>query len=144
MPRDKRLYMTFPIDIHRHPKLQRLSPEQKWAWLMSIAALIDETDIPPASQETHDELVRAGLWSADGSPVASELWAMWKRTRSPIPRALRKAVFARDGRVCAGCGSTVDLQLDHVFPWSLGGAHTFDNLRVLCGPCNRSKGATVL
>lgn len=25
MPRDKRLYMTFPIDFHRHPKIQRLS-----------------------------------------------------------------------------------------------------------------------
>lgn len=25
MPRDSRLYMTFPIDFHRHPKIQRLS-----------------------------------------------------------------------------------------------------------------------
>lgn len=25
MPRDRRLYMTFPIDFHRHPKVQRLS-----------------------------------------------------------------------------------------------------------------------
>lgn len=25
MPRDSRLYMTFPIDFHRHPKVQRLS-----------------------------------------------------------------------------------------------------------------------
>lgn len=33
MPLDKRLYMTFPIDIHRHPKLQRLSAEVKWAFV---------------------------------------------------------------------------------------------------------------
>lgn len=33
MPKDKRLYMTFPIDIHRHPKMLRLSAEAKWAFV---------------------------------------------------------------------------------------------------------------
>ena len=33
MPRDQRLYMTFPNDIHRHPKLVRLSVEARWAFI---------------------------------------------------------------------------------------------------------------
>lgn len=33
MPKDKRLYMTFPIDIHRHPKMLRLDPAVKWAFV---------------------------------------------------------------------------------------------------------------
>jgi hypothetical protein len=33
MPRDKRLYMTFPNDIHRHPKVARLSIEARWAFI---------------------------------------------------------------------------------------------------------------
>ncbi len=33
MPRDKRLYMTFPIDIHRHPKMLRTSAAAKWAFV---------------------------------------------------------------------------------------------------------------
>lgn len=33
MPRDSRLYMTFPIDIHRHPKLQRLPPDVRWTFI---------------------------------------------------------------------------------------------------------------
>lgn len=33
MPRDPRLYMTFPIDIHRHPKLRNQPAEVKWAFI---------------------------------------------------------------------------------------------------------------
>lgn len=33
MPRDQRLYMTFPNDMHRHPKLVRLSVEARWAFI---------------------------------------------------------------------------------------------------------------
>jgi hypothetical protein len=33
MPRDRRLYMTFPNDIHRHPKVSRLSVEARWAFV---------------------------------------------------------------------------------------------------------------
>jgi hypothetical protein len=33
MPRDKRLFMTFPIDMHRHPKMLRLPPEVRWTFV---------------------------------------------------------------------------------------------------------------
>lgn len=33
MPKDKRLYMTFPIDFHRHPKLRRLPVEVRWTFV---------------------------------------------------------------------------------------------------------------
>lgn len=36
MPRDKRLYMTFPIDFHRHPKLQRLPVEVRWTFVEMV------------------------------------------------------------------------------------------------------------
>lgn len=35
------------------------------------------------------------------------------------------------------------LELDHVFPRSLGGEPTFDNLQTLCNSCNVEKGARV-
>ncbi len=40
---------------------------------------------------------------------------------------------------CARCGSTEELQLDHVKPRFLGGTATRDNAQTLCGPCNRTK-----
>ncbi len=44
---------------------------------------------------------------------------------------------------CALCGSTDNLEVDHVWPRSLGGPSTPDNLQVLCKACNQKKGASV-
>jgi 5-methylcytosine-specific restriction endonuclease McrA len=67
------------------------------------------------------------------------------RTRSRhIPDAVRDAVFVRDQGRCTyvgpdghQCGETRGVQLDHIRPFSCGGSHTVDNLRVRCGPHNR-------
>src|SRR3954471_474989 len=63
--------------------------------------------------------------------------------REPIPRAVRRAVWERDGGACVACGEAFELQFDHVIPVALGGASTVENLQVLCGPCNRRKSASV-
>src|SRR5262249_43661026 len=63
--------------------------------------------------------------------------------RRPIPVDVRRAVFERDGGRCAECGSSFDLQYDHVIPVALGGASTEANLQLLCAPCNTRKGATL-
>ena len=63
-----------------------------------------------------------------------------RNTRS-IPQDVKIAVSARDGGRCRQCGSTTDLHFDHVIPWSKGGANTVANIQLLCGPCNRRKGA---
>jgi hypothetical protein len=63
--------------------------------------------------------------------------------RQPIPRELRRLVFERDGGQCVECGSNFDLQYDHVIPVALGGATSFENLQLLCGPCNREKSANI-
>ena len=63
--------------------------------------------------------------------------------RQLIPRELRLAVFQRDGGRCAECGSSFDLQYDHVIPVALGGATTLANLQLLCSACNQRKGAAL-
>ena len=63
--------------------------------------------------------------------------------RAPIPQDIRDLVSTRDGNACVRCHATDDLTLDHIYPWSLGGPDTPDNLRVLCRPCNSSKGDRV-
>ena len=63
--------------------------------------------------------------------------------RSRVPLEIRRAVFERDGGLCVECRGNFDLEYDHVIPFSLGGATSVANLQLLCGDCNRTKGATL-
>jgi hypothetical protein len=63
--------------------------------------------------------------------------------REPIPAAVRRAVWERDGQHCnwpldggGCCGSTHRLELDHIIPWAEWGPSTVENLRVVCGRHN--------
>lgn len=59
----------------------------------------------------------------------------WKN----INADLRETVFARDNHICARCGATSDLTVDHIFPQSIGGTHELSNLRTLCRACNSAR-----
>jgi HNH endonuclease len=59
--------------------------------------------------------------------------------RETIPAAVRRAVWERDQGRCAWpldaggcCGSTHQLELDHVVPWARDGEPTVENLRLVC------------
>ncbi len=60
-----------------------------------------------------------------------------------VPAHVRRAVWERDGgrcqfRLASGeiCGSTHQLEIDHITPRALGGPSTVDNCRVACRPHN--------
>jgi HNH endonuclease len=83
-------------------------------------------------------------------PPLPDGWQLWipdeaapvgERNSRTIPQDVKIAVAARDNGRCRQCGSSQDLHFDHVIPWSKGGANTVSNIQLLCGPCNRSKGA---
>lgn len=102
----------------------------------------------PAGAELAATLVKADLWACcDDGWLFVELelfeWGPMDGRRSYIPKWLRRRIYRRDGWQCVRCGCADDLTLDHVWPWSLGGADTEDNLRTLCRSCNSSKGARV-
>ncbi|WP_220033871.1 HNH endonuclease [Arthrobacter psychrolactophilus] len=61
--------------------------------------------------------------------------------RRSIPDDVKQYIWARDEGTCRACGSTSELQFDHVIPVSMGGSNNSENLQILCGPCNRSKAA---
>ncbi|MGA4867121.1 HNH endonuclease [Streptomyces lavendulocolor] len=63
------------------------------------------------------------------------------RERGHIPDDVKQLVWIRDQGRCRVCGATAELQFDHVIPVAMGGSSEVENLRLLCGPCNRRKGA---
>ena len=67
-----------------------------------------------------------------------------ERHRRSISQDVKIAVSARDHGRCRQCGSTEQLHFDHVIPVSKGGANTVANIQLLCGLCNRTKGARLM
>jgi hypothetical protein len=66
--------------------------------------------------------------------AAAGLQSQWT-----APKALRQAVYDRDGHKCVYCGSGDRLSLDHRTPEIRGGTHDFDNLATACLSCNGAK-----
>lgn len=67
-----------------------------------------------------------------------------KTLREPNLR-LRFKVLQRDQFKCCSCGASpakdpkVELHIDHIKPWSMGGETELDNLQTLCSKCNYGK-----
>ena len=59
--------------------------------------------------------------------------------RENITAELRRAVFSADDYECVYCSSRALLEVDHIFPHSLGGTNDFENLITSCSVCNRKK-----
>ena len=67
------------------------------------------------------------------------------KTSRDINLGLRFKVIQRDNHKCCICGRSpattpgLELQVDHIIPWSKGGETTMDNLQTLCRECNLGK-----
>ncbi len=64
--------------------------------------------------------------------------------RLPPPRTHHGRLLADIGAFCQGCGAdyTFDtrvLEVDHINPRSQGGTDAYENLTLLCPPCNKEK-----
>ena len=85
----------------------------------------------------------ARIEAADPGRTAKQKRAWYLRSQA----ANRGAIIERDGgrcQMCGGSGSSVELQLDHIQPYSKGGSCVAANLQVLCSACNAYKSARPL
>ncbi len=74
-----------------------------------------------------------------GKAKAAAEEALEQGGRERIPEEVRLLVWERDGGRCVKCGSTEDLEFDHIIPISKGGSNTEKNVQLLCATCNREK-----
>lgn len=56
-----------------------------------------------------------------------------------ISKKVRKEVLRKYKHKCVICGSSENLEIDHIKPISKGGLNQFKNLQVLCKACNVKK-----
>lgn len=98
-------------------------------------------------------LEEAGLVSVSSDVIHIANWLYWqpdarREPRGNEARLWRKAVLARDGYACQGCGSDEGLEAHHIKPWALfpGDRFDLDNGIALCTECHkvvhREAGAT--
>lgn len=102
------------------------------SWLAALRAFVEYANAADAS---------AGAIGNTPNPKRQQ-------PRDPSLR-LRFQVLNRDHFKCVACGASpalvagVELQIDHVVPWSKGGYTVLENLQTLCGPCNLGKSNTL-
>ena len=69
---------------------------------------------------------------------------MGRGRRHPAPRTWHGKLLADIGPFCQGCGADYNfdprvLEVDHINPCSQGGTDAYENLTLLCPPCNKAK-----
>jgi hypothetical protein len=141
-------YVVYSVRRNRSPRLA-----QPPAPLVIQTAIQWQLNAPPGWPTPPDGWSPSPGWQPDPSwpppPPGWQLWipvppacgAVGERNTRVIPQDVKIAVSVRDQGMCVQCGSREDLHYDHKIPWSRGGTNTVNNIQLLCGACNRIKGA---
>jgi HNH endonuclease len=83
--------------------------------------------------------------SQDRIPPSPNEVSSGHRTSRNINLRLRFLILKRDSFSCRACGASpvltpgLELHIDHIHAWSLGGETVEENLQTLCEPCNLGK-----
>lgn len=91
------------------------------------------------SKEVRDDALRELLGDKPKNKPTKAQKSHTLSRRNHIPSHVRRAVWQRDGGHCVRCGSTQNIEFDHVIPVSKGGSSTTQNIELLCQRCNRIK-----
>ncbi len=63
-----------------------------------------------------------------------------ERIRGSAHRKIRQRILERDGYACRECGrATIDGEVDHIIPLSLGGQESDSNREYICRDCHQAK-----
>ena len=85
------------------------------------------------SNKHYDRYLDQGVWNA-----------LCHVERAKVTNSLKRFIKNRDGHRCKKCGSTNNLEIDHIIPISKGGKSSSDNLQTLCHRCNQNKGNIIM
>jgi 5-methylcytosine-specific restriction endonuclease McrA len=135
-------------EMKKHPSI--VGPKAystRWkTWNKALHAFVEQvnSDQPEGSPKLIS--TEQDMTSASFPTIRSRTLDIDKRE---IKLGLRYRVLKRDNFKCVLCGRSpatnagLELQVDHIYPFSKGGKTVEDNLRSTCADCNIGKGSTV-
>jgi len=103
--------------------------------------LIGSTELNKDQKQELISLCEAKIAEFEAKRGAS-VWEHRRRGHRPISGSIRYAVLSRAKFRCELCGIPADeknLEVDHIFPKSLGGKDDLTNYQALCYSCNANK-----
>jgi hypothetical protein len=110
----------------------------KDAWVRVDSRILDDRDIVELPDSQWREMIEGIVNDPQNVHCDPE---PTRRSWNIVSKLLRPFVFKRDKPICQHCGSTQNLEIDHIIPLARGGTNDPDNLQVLCKKCNQRKWA---
>ncbi len=126
--------------------LSHIHPEGKWSDIISTLAMkFNQNKLGKQQQNSRSASALGSFNQTCSKSQNSNKGAARIKLRPHIKTSLRRQLLTSAKHECQytnpitkkKCGSTFQLQLDHIHPVALGGAHDINNLRVLCAVHNR-------
>jgi len=107
---------------------------------VDLAVLLEAGFIEPVPAEhVATQTEQVATQDKKGAGAMSKTAPAWGNRH--IPKAIKELVHERDNGTCQTCGSTENIEFDHIVPISKGGVSIDSNLQLLCRSCNRRKRA---
>ena len=110
-------------------------------WRKTLSAFVERVNHDSTEPDAQEDLA-----SIDLAKEQVETGRTVQRDTRDIPLGMRFKVLSRDRFKCVLCGDSPAtnlgcvLHVDHILPWSKGGATAPENLRSLCKSCNLGRG----
>ena len=133
-------------EMNMHPSLiSGQSYKRKFGtWTKALIAFVQHMD-EPASASHEDPAIGP---ESQSEPADRNLRGKTSNSTGPraISLSLRYLILKRDSFKCVLCGRApathpgCELHVDHILPFSKGGATLPENLRTTCSTCNLGKG----
>jgi hypothetical protein len=126
--------------------LSHIHPEGKWSDIIStLATKFNQNKLGKQQQNSRSASALGSFNETFSQSQNSDSGAVKTKLRPNIQKSLRRQLLTSAKHECQytnpvtkkRCGSTFQLQLDHIHPLAMGGAHDIKNLRVLCAVHNR-------
>jgi len=108
-------------------------------WVKLFISILDERNIVILSDSEWRSYITSYVNDPDNQHYdhykPSQARYGWIKVR----RKIAPEVFKRDPHCCHYCGTTEQLEIDHIIPLSRHGTNELDNLQILCRRCNGHK-----